>query len=191
MIDLLKRFRKTWILEFSEKYWAKYQSGEMDVVATNKGEGEKQIFILAAEKPPNVFSSVSKKYFISTETNMFLKRTQIKIIQPMENLRCRQRNRFSGREREISFDCVTISSVCNVSELMAEQCRQYRPECRQCTFLLLHQNWWHRPPFECIQAKYFQNLASLQAHHSYNSGNNTCMKINQTCKKAIPRLVIF
>ena len=42
----------------------------MDVVATNKGEGEKQIFILAAEKPPNVFSSVSKKYFISTETNM-------------------------------------------------------------------------------------------------------------------------
>ena len=85
-------------------------------------------------------------------------------------------------EREISFDCVTISSVCNVSELMAEQCRQYRPECRQCTFLLLHQNWWHRPPFECIQAKYFQNLASLQAHHSYNSGNNTCMKIYQTCK---------
>ena len=55
----------------------------MDVVATNKGEGEKQIFILAAEKPPNVFSSVSKKYFISTETNMFLKRKQIKkIIQP-------------------------------------------------------------------------------------------------------------
>ena len=73
----------------------------MDVVATNKGEGEKQIFILAAEKPPNVFSSVSKKYFISTETNIFLKRKQIKIIiQPMENLRCRQRNRFSGRERD-------------------------------------------------------------------------------------------